>query len=74
MRNIYQWFIVHPAAVSALTLGLYHVASAAVDSLVMPNQASSSLYRFFFAFANRLAANYWRASAAKDTLPLLPKQ
>lgn len=73
MNGIYQWFMSHPAALSALTLGIYHVVSAFVDTLIMPTQASSDLYRFFFAFVNRLAANYARAGAAKDTLPLPPK-
>jgi hypothetical protein len=71
--TIYTWLRAHPEVMSGLTLGLYHVASAFVGSLEMPNQASSGFYRFFFAFANRLAANYSRAGAAKDTLPPAPK-
>jgi len=70
---MYQWLTLHPAAMSALTLGIYHFASAFVGSLEMPDASSSKLYRFFFAFLNRLAANYARAGAAKATLPLIPK-
>jgi len=65
---IYQYFGTHPAAMSALTLGIYHFGSAFVGSLEMPDASSSKLYRFFFAFLNRLAANYARAGAAKSIL------
>ena len=65
IASISQWFTAHPAALSGLTLGIYHIASAFVGSLEMPDATSSKGYRFFFAFANRLAANYSRAGAVK---------
>jgi hypothetical protein len=62
-----KWVIAHwPAIVAAgAVLGSYHIGSAFVDTLPMPTPASSQLYRFVFAFSNRLAANYSRAAAAK---------
>ena len=60
----YQWLRSHPEIMSGITLGVYHVASAFVGSLEMPDASSSKFYRFFFAFANRIAANYSRASAS----------
>lgn len=68
MNGMYQWFLSHPAAMSAATLAVYHVVSAFVGSLEMPDATSSKLYKFFFAFANRLAANYARAGAAKAVI------
>ena len=61
----YTWLRAHPEIYASLTLGLYHVGSAFVGSLEMPTPASTPLYRFLFAFTNRLAANYSRASASK---------
>lgn len=60
----YGWLRAHPEIYSAITLGLYHAGSAFVGSLEMPTATSSAWYRFLFAFTNRLAANYSRASAA----------
>ncbi len=65
---IYQWLQLHPATMSALTVGIYHVVSAFVGSLEMPDASSGKLYRFIFAFTNRLAANYARAGAMKTVL------
>ena len=62
--SVYQWLTMHPAVMSALSVGIYHVGSAFVGSLPMPTDKSTDLYRFVFAFSNRLAANYARASAA----------
>ena len=60
----YQWLRAHPEILASVTLGIYHIASAFVGSLEMPDATSGKLYRFFFAFANRIAANYSRASAS----------
>ena len=68
IQTIYQWLVSHPHAEAGITLGIYHVASAFVGSLEMPDATSSKLYRFFFSFANRIAANYSRA-AASGNLP-----
>jgi hypothetical protein len=46
------------------SLSSYHIISAFVDTLPMPNLKSTQFYRFCFAFLNRIAANYNRASAA----------
>lgn len=69
MQGIYSWLLAHPVWMSSITLGLYHAASAFVGSLEMPDATSGKFYRFFFAFANRLAANYSRASAAGAQSP-----
>lgn len=66
MHNLTRWIIQHwPMIVAAgATLGTYHLGSAFVDTLPMPNTQSTQFYRFVFAFCNRLAANYARAKAA----------
>jgi hypothetical protein len=64
LTAIYQWLMAHPWILASVTTGSYHVASAFVGSLEMPDATSGKFYRFFFAFANRLAANYARASAS----------
>ena len=51
-----------PATRAATVAG--DLTSAFVGSLEMPDASSSKFYRFFFAFANRIAANYSRASAS----------
>ena len=61
----YSWLRLHPELLSGLTLGIYHIGSAFVGSLEMPTPTSTPLYHFLFAFTNRLAANYSRASASK---------
>ena len=60
----YQWLAAPPATMSLLSVGAYHVGSAFVGALVMPDTTSSKLYRFFFAFTNALAANYARSKAS----------
>lgn len=62
----YHWLRAHPEIFSAVTLGIYHVGSAFIGSLEMPDASSSKFYRFFFKFANRIAANYSRASASSQ--------
>ena len=66
MSKLYQFVVAHwPVIVAAgVTLSSYHIGSAFVDTLPMPNTASTQVYRWFFAFANRMAANYNRAKAA----------
>lgn len=66
IQAIYQWFLAHPAIMTTATLGAYHVASAFVGSLEMPDATSGKFYRFFFKFTNRIAANYSRAKASTD--------
>ncbi len=61
----YSWLMIHPWILASITTGLYHVGSAFVGSLEMPDATSSKWYRFLFRFANTLAANYARASAEK---------
>jgi hypothetical protein len=70
--TVYQWLEVHPAIMSALSVGVYHIASAFVGSLEMPDATSGKFYRFFFAFANRIAANYSRASASTGVAGIQP--
>ena len=65
IQTAYVWLRSHPEIMSAVVLGIYHVSSAFVGSLEMPDATSSKFYRFFFTFTNRLAANYSRAGAAK---------
>jgi len=50
--------------VSAGTALGYHVLSAFIGSLEMPDNTSGKFYRFFFNFANAIAANYSRAKAS----------
>lgn len=49
---------------SAFSVLAYHVGSAFVGSLPMPDTSSGTFYRFFFTFTNALAANYSRAKAS----------
>ena len=58
----------HPLLMSSLSVGLYHVMSAFVGSLQMPDATSGKFYRFFFAFTNALAANYSRAKASEGPI------
>lgn len=56
----------HETAKSVLeTLLTYHVISAAVDGLPAPDASSSKFYRWFYATANSVAANYFRAFNTK---------
>lgn len=64
IANSYAWLLAHPVAMTSLTLAAYHVASAFVGSLEMPDSSSGKFYRFFFAFTNALAANYARSKAS----------
>ncbi len=68
----YRWLLAHPWAMSALTVGCYHIGSAFVGSLEMPDTQSSKLYRFFFAFTNALAANYSRSKASAGPAGMQP--
>lgn len=70
--QIYQWLTLHPVIMSSLSVGTYHVVSAFVGSLEMPDANSSKFYRFVFAFTNRLAANYARASASGGAAGMQP--
>lgn len=62
----YQWLMSHPAAMTTISLGVYHVTAAFVDSLPMPDSTSGNFYKFVFTFSNRLAANYSRAAASNN--------
>lgn len=62
MTNLIVFMKAHP---TALILGLYYVMSAAIGSLPMPDADSHKFYRWFFQFANTLAANVTRAYASK---------
>lgn len=60
MNGIILFAKAHP---TALALGAYYVMSAAIGSLPMPDTSSHVFYRWFFSFANTLAANVTRAFA-----------
>lgn len=66
MSKLIQFVTAHwPVIVAAgVTISSYHIGSAFVDTLPMPNSASTQFYRWFFGFANKMAANYNRAKAA----------
>lgn len=66
MPKLTHFIMTHWAVFVAIgaALSSYHIGSAFVDTLPMPNSGSTQFYRFVFAFANRVAANYSRASAA----------
>lgn len=64
MNAAYQWFMAHPWMLAGLTTFGYHVGSAFVGALPMPDTSSGKFYRFCFAFFNALAANYARAKAS----------
>ena len=46
-------------------ISAYWVFSAAVGALPAPEEGSSKFYRWFFSFANTLAANVTRAFSSK---------
>jgi len=62
MTSLITFLKLHPTTV---TLAVYYVTSAAVGSLPMPDASSHKFYRWFFQFANTLAANVTRAYASK---------
>jgi hypothetical protein len=62
MTGLITFIKLHP---TAFVLGLYYFVSAFVGSLPMPGADSSMFYRFFFQFANTLAANVMRAYSSK---------
>lgn len=66
MPPVHPWhyLAIHPATLTALTLGFYHILNAVIDSLEMPDATSGKFYRFAFKFANTLAANYNRSKAS----------
>jgi hypothetical protein len=68
MIQIWTYLHTHPTAMTAATLFGYHVLSAFIGSLPMPDAKSSNLYRFFFNFSNVLAANYSRARASSGVM------
>jgi hypothetical protein len=68
MIQLLTYLHAHPNMVTGLTLFGYHVLSAFVGSLQMPNAKSGNGYRFFFNFANVLAANYSRARASSGVM------
>jgi hypothetical protein len=64
MYQVWTYLTTHPAMVSGFSLFSYHVLSAFIGALEMPDNTSGKLYRFFFNFANLIAANYSRAKAS----------
>lgn len=72
MNAAYQWLVLHPGAVAGLTGLAYHILSAFIGSLEMPDTTSGKFYRFFFRFTNMLAANYFRAQASTGTAGMQP--
>jgi hypothetical protein len=62
MNAIYDFFMAHQVI---CTLGLGYTWSAFISALPAPTATSSTLYRFWFAFFNYLAANIARASNTK---------
>ena len=66
MKTFIALYQAHPALV---TLAGYYVMSAAIGSLPSPDAASHKFYRWFFQFANTLAANVARAMSSR-----LPKE
>lgn len=55
-------FVNHETAKTVFeSLLTYHVVGAAVDGLPAPDATSSKFYRWFYATANTVAANYFRA-------------
>lgn len=67
MNSLIALIKAHPTVV---TMGAYYVLSAAIGSLPMPDANSHLFYKWFFAFANAVAANVTRAYASK--LPPAP--
>jgi hypothetical protein len=65
-----NWITHHWQTLVAIgtVLGTYHIGSAIVGSLDMPDANSSKLYRFLFKFLNQLAANYSRAKASSGPI------
>lgn len=62
MNNLLALIRAHPTLVA---FGVYYVLSAAIGSLPMPDATSGKGYRWFFGFANTLAANVTRALASR---------
>ena len=62
MNSLILLIKAHPTMV---TMGGYYVLSAAIGSLPMPDGSSNTFYKWFFAFANAVAANVTRAYASK---------
>ena len=59
-----DWIRHNPAVFwSTISVGVYHLAGAAVDALDAPDVASGKFYRWFYKFVNKLVANYSRAGA-----------
>jgi hypothetical protein len=74
MQTAIAWISAHWAAIVAAVslLGTYHVGSAFIDTLPMPNTNSTQFYRWAFNFTNRLAANYSRAKASNGPAGMQP--
>jgi len=66
MTGLLAFIKLHPTMISLM---LYYVMSAAIGSLPMPDATSHVFYRWFFGFANTLAANVTRAFASKLPVP-----
>jgi len=62
MTTIWNFIVAHQVL---CTLAVGYVWSAFISALPAPSATSSTLYKFFFAFLNVLAANIARAQNAK---------
>ena len=65
LAQLMQYISQHPVQWAGIVAAAYHVLSAAIGSLEMPDASSGKFYRWFFRFTNQVAANYGRASAEK---------
>jgi hypothetical protein len=60
-KYLVDWAHQNPAIFwSTVSVGGYHLVAAAIDSLDAPGPQSGGFYRWFYKFANRVAANYSR--------------
>lgn len=67
MSQIIAFIQSHPTTSSLVA---FYIASAFIGSLPAPAANSSTLYRFFFTFANTLGANLSRAYSSKLPVPM----
>lgn len=58
MITIWKFLLLHSTMAA---LAAYYVVSSAVSSMSAPSASSGNFYRWFFSFANTLAANISRA-------------
>lgn len=67
MNSIWLFLVAHKTGV--ILVG-YYILSAFIGSLPMPDASSGKFYKWFFSFANTLAANISRVWAGfQKTIP-----